>query len=602
MLKAQRTETQYETTPKMVPSRKATTWRFTDMPGIGPARAQEIIEGLGDGDERAAKAEVQQNPYSLLLVEGVGFKIADRIATEFFGIDLESPRRHYAGNQYITATHGVLTLREYRRERENLSLFDHGFEATGVDIEDGRVWHPQELEAELGLADWIGQALTEKLNNRPLRQDQLQLIEKSGLDTYQAAATGKALRSRVMLLTGGAGCGKTKVISTICKCLTLEKRSARVMAFAGKAADRCHEALESEGLATPATTIHRALQYRPRHGFTLEQFEEDVLFIDECSMVTNHLLWQVVQRLKPEGVLVLVGDPGQLPPIGYGSPFTDLIDLDVNRVHLQKNHRQKDVQGILELANGIRESRKVPFDQQCVEPHLSVPDAEFEARFVELIRKHAVRDYDQWQVITWKNVDVDRFNLLAQKLVNPDGMPLFEFPMWSFGRGERGRPKQLAYICEGDKVLITKNDTQKGIFNGQLGEARGTCWKRLQKYNPESGQTEEYGPPVEHIEVHVNGVPVHIPTELASKYLSLGYVITVHKAQGSDWGTVLVVMPGEIKPDIAQRWYYTAVTRAKNRLVLVTSLTALKWWMQAATRAPHTTSSLVKRFRNLTTH
>jgi exodeoxyribonuclease V alpha subunit len=596
MLKAQTTEAQYGSDGLNVPQKRNITWTLTDLPGIGPARAQEIIDGLGDGDERIAKTEVQQNPYSLILVEGIGFKIADKIATEFFNVDLESPRRHYAGNQFITSMHGVLTLREYRREREALSLFNTNFETSGVDIEEGRVWHPQELEAELGLADWISSALAAGIENTRVRNDQLELIQKTGLDTYQAAAVGKALKSKVMIMTGGAGCGKTKVISTICKCLLLENRSARVMAFAGKAADRCREALDSEEIAVPATTIHRALQYRPKHGFTLEQFEEQVIFIDECSMVTNFLLWQVVKRLRPDGVLVLVGDPGQLPPIGYGNPFIDLIDLECNRVHLQKNHRQKDVQGILELANGIRESKRTPFDEACVEPYLSVADAEFEDRFIELIQKHAVRDYDQWQCITWKNVDVDRFNLLAQKLVNPDGMPLFEFPMWSFGRGERGRPKQLAYICEGDKVLITKNDTQKGIFNGQLGEARGLCMKRLKKHNPETGKVEEYGREVEHIEVHVNGVPVHIPTELAGKYLQLGYVITVHKAQGSDWGTVLVVMPGEIKSDIAQRWYYTAVTRAKNRLVLVTSLSTLKWWMQAATAAPKITSTLVKRF------
>jgi exodeoxyribonuclease V alpha subunit len=305
----------------------------------------------------------------------------------------------------------------------------------------------------------------------------------------------------------------------------------------------------------------------------------------------------VIKRLRENAILVLVGDENQLPPIGHGTPFVDLLKHGCPRAHLSRNYRQADQQGILHMAEGLLD-RNRPTPAECVEMHLGVDPANLETLFDSLITTHGGQQFEDWQVISYQNENAERYNLRAQAIINPGGTPLFEYPLWKLGTGERGRPLHHAEIRTGDKVIVVKNSGLLSIFNGQTGRVIGLVNKPKlsNRRNPVTGFWEEVqGDTMPHLRVEITARMVDIPEDEVEKYLQLGYVITVHKAQGSDWPRVIVMQPGKVRDDTARKFFYTACTRAKNHLVVVSTLRVVAWWTNAASDAPDVPSSLAKR-------
>lgn len=568
-----------------------------NLPGVGRKLAARIIEDLGDGDAGAAIIMINRNPYSLTDVEGIGFRKADRIALQTFGIDADDIRRNEAGNRYILEQKGVLNEREFFAERVKIELRESTYKELGTEVEDGLYWLPEELEAEKGLERWARGIPAAQDGLPELTATQAAICQRLGLDDVQTHAVRMALHTGVLALTGGAGCGKTHVVAALSMCLLASGRTVRGMAFAGKAADRMREAFDQYGVMAEATTIHKALGFMKK-GFTVDVLAEDLIVIDESSMLPNWLLWAVVMRLKPGATLILVGDPNQLPPIGHGTPFADLIAHGIPRAHLSRNYRQADQQGILHMAEGILH-RTRPQPASCVEMHLGVEQSNLDAVFDQLIRTHGGQEFEDWQVITYQNENAERYNLRAQAIINPDGTPLFEYPLWKLGTGERGRPLHHAEVRQGDKVIVVKNSSVLGIFNGQTGRVIGlvTKPKLLQRRQPDGRWDVEPGEIMPHLRVAIGGqdAAVDIPEDEVEKHLQLGYVITVHKAQGSDWARVIVMQPGKVRDDTARRFFYTAVTRAKAHLCIVSTLRVVAWWTNAAADAPDEPSSLTRR-------
>ncbi|MEI3783816.1 AAA family ATPase, partial [Pectobacterium brasiliense] len=553
---------------------------------------------LGEGDPHVALVSIERNPYTLTEVEGIGFKKADRIALESFNVGPDDVRRHEAGNRYILEQKGVLTEREFIAERARIELRDPQHQQAGVEIEEQLYWLPEELDAEKGLERWARQ-ITQAPDPLPeLTEVQAAICARLGLDDVQTHAVRMALHTRVLCLTGGAGCGKTHVVAALAMCRLAGRGTVRGMAFAGKAADRMREQFDKYGVMAEATTIHKALGFM-RKGFTVDEIAEDLVVIDESSMLPGWLLWAVVRRLAPGSTLILVGDPNQLPPIGYGTPFSDLIAYGVPRAHLERNYRQADQQGILHMAEGIL-NRNRPQPAECVEMHLGVDQGNLEPLFDSLIRKHGGLDFEGWQVITYQNETAERYNLRAQAVINPHGRPLFEYPLWRLGTGERNRPKYHAEVREGDKIIVVKNSSTLEIFNGQTGRVLGlvTKPKLVQRKNSVTGLWEEQqGDTMPHLRVEITGREVEIPEDEVEKHVQLGYVITVHKAQGSDWPRVIVMQPGKVRDDTARRFFYTAVTRAKDHLCIVSCQRVVAWWQNAAAETSDQPSSLMRRLQ-----
>jgi exodeoxyribonuclease V alpha subunit len=578
---------------------------ISGLTGIGYRLTPKVIETLGETSEpgqepSAGKAWhiIQRNPYRLMDVDGIAFAKADAVALKDFGIEPDDERRHLAGNRSILQMKGPISEREYDTERAKIELFNRDHRLDGVIVESELVWLPEELAAELGLEAWIRNLgpTPEPVDLTPV---QAGLCKKMNLDEHQVLAVRMGLTAPVMLLTGGAGVGKTAVCAAIAQCMIAQRQSVRGMAFAGKAADRMRSAFDEYGLEAPASTIHSALGFKGSAGFTVDMLGEDLIVIDECSMIPGWLIWEVIKRLAPGARLMLVGDDGQLPPIGYGTPFVDAIKSGVTRIHLEKNYRQRDQQGILQMADGVRLKQRPPASD-CVELHLGVEEPALPELFNRLVREQSTGvQLDQWQVITYQNKTVQEYNLQAQAILNPHGMALTEYPCWKLPRLPGSKRPTVAEIRVGDKVLVIKNSTLYGIFNGQTGTAIDIVsvekikFTRTPEGNLEPGKIP--GDYVQHIRVRITGRDVDIPLDVAEKYLQLGYVVTVHKAQGSDWERVIVMQPEKVRDDTARRFFYTSISRAKNHLVVVSTLRVVAWWTNAASDAPDVPSSLARR-------
>lgn len=563
--------------------------KLTQFPGIGDQHAQRIIRHLGHGSEQRAIEAVRLAPYSITRVPRIGFKIADSVA-RFLGVHPDSPGRHEAGNRFILGEDGTLPIHEFDELRRKLDLTNHELRRQGVIEESGRVWLPEVLEAEKAFAAW---AAGLPLNKKPhiSAEDYADpALWLPGLDAQQTAAATTALYdiAEVVAITGGGGTGKTRVIGGIVgECQQTHKLIA-VAAFAGKAADRVRETLaQARVSATYAGTIHRMLNYTG-YEYRTGQLPYDVVILEEASMIPTMLMWEVIKRLKNGARLVLVGDPGQLPPVGYGQPFKDLLTLGIPRVHLEKNYRSQHVQGIINAANAIRTGQSLSsFGDDSLSVQVASDLSEAANQAIQAVQGQPL---DEWQLITWKNDDAMAFNLAIQEAMNVDGFPLFSYRVF----GQEGRT--WAEVREGDKVMVKANDPDLGIFNGQLGTALGTqLVKKDVTRVPDSledwAEVEEDGlihdrREVLCVRVRIGSELVDIPEEDARDLLTLGYAITVHKAQGSDWETVIIYQPGAIAFD-AQRWWYTSITRAKSKCIVLYEVkvkgndrqTALNlWW------------------------
>lgn len=587
---------------------RTTTWkpeRPLDMSGIGPQLASRIerhvntmhrewrkygshdhlFTGLSgqrslyDQQEGLTDAEIMQvierDPYLLCEVRGIGFKRADTIATEDYGIGKDDERRHVAGNQAVISGLGAMPMWKYRKARERLDLYNRDFELAGVTLDHDLVWLPAELAAEEDLATLFEDALTAApLERRPLPTG----LDLGPINDDQLAAVTLAVDGRRLLaLTGGAGTGKTFTVASIAKAVKAQGRRMRVMAFAGKAAQRSAEAMREAGVDfVECSTIHRALALRSQTSYP-QPLEEDVIVLDEASMAPNWLLAKIVAALKDDATLILVGDPNQLPPIGHGTPFQDYLALGLPHVHLVQNYRQAGQVSIHQFAEAIREQNPGLWAgaEQGVLTAFSVDPGEIETTFNRSIL-NASEQYQplEWQVVTWKNDTRHQLNQHLQDLLNPGQRTLFTYRLWGL-KDEYGRDMDAA-VTVGDKVLVTDNDYDHGVFNGQTGVITDASGDAL---TLDLADGEE---------------PRVIPIQDARDLIQLGYAVTVHKAQGSGWETVILYQPEPVTFS-PRRFYYTSVTRAKNHVELYTTLSQRAWWRNVLQPDNDPDSTLIQR-------
>jgi exodeoxyribonuclease V alpha subunit len=566
--------------------------RLLSLPGIGPAIAKKIAFHFG-GEEETFKV-LRDDPYRLIEVEGIGFRRADRIATGTFGVMDDDPRRHVAGNAYIVEQGGGrLSETDYGAKRWAMGLRDTEFFYAGVVKEpdllswgNEYVWTERELQAEQELARYLARVR----RVLPLRDSLLELppvAQHLNSNQQQAVNLFQHPDVECLCLTGSAGTGKTATIAEMIRAVGMG--NARVMSFAGKAAQRASEALAEAGVPKYAacTTIHRALEYNPFYGFQRGYWDERLIIVDEASMVPNWLLAEVVKRVPLGSKLVLVGDVQQLPPIGLGFPFRDFIESKCPTVRLEQNYRQAERPLLFSLCEGIRTrnpSSVADFRADIegeVELKTNLTSREFN-NWCEALFGEELGGLMDWQAITYRNADRERINLELQSVYNPNGQFVFDYMT-------RALPKEESCAVSvkiGDKVAVRQNSYDLDIFNGQTGI--------VLQLIAEDRSGPEFQPAA--VVVEIDGRNVEIPLELAPDLLELAYCITCHKAQGSGWDTVLILQPDSVAFG-SNRWWYTAVSRAKKRLVMLTRMGARTWWANASKAEIPEPSTLLERVK-----
>lgn len=542
--------------------------------GVAGRYASRLLQKYGDDVHYVLTEE----PYRMIAeIDGIGFKTADQIALAY-GMDRQDPQRLSAGLTYVLRTmtqngHVCIPDTELVRraafilQADALGLHDILREAIEVgqlctaDFEGTLyVYTPEAYEEEEYIAGRIG----EMGNMKPLpMQTYVQLF----LDRWQDArhfeladkqreAVEKSLQSGMTVITGGPGTGKTTVVQTIIRLAEQEGLRILLCAPTGRAAKRLAETTQRK-----AKTIHRLL-VPDGHVGAMQVFEynetkmlpADLVIVDEVSMLDMEMMYHLLSALKPQCRCILVGDADQLPSVGAGAVLHDIIASgQVPVVRLDTIFRQKEGGRIVTNAHLINSGR------------LPVVNEDTEFRFVEidneadgaekisaLYNSELLETGDKFavQVLSpmYKNpCGVDNLNQLIQERFNPPAE----------GKAEL-KGKNVVFRV-GDKVMQKHNDYEKGVFNGDMGEIFAIQKDMVYVRYPEQDVKYE-GQEVDEI--------------------TLAYAITVHKSQGSEYHTVIMVLVNSHAIMLQRNLFYTAVTRAKRKVILVGTKRAVQTAVQ----------------------
>lgn len=575
--------------------------RLRDVSGVGPVRATRIVAGWaeqkavreimlflhahGVSTARAVRIYktygpdavqvISEDPYRLARdIRGIGFRTADQIASRL-GFDKTAPVRLHAGIGYALSTamddgHCGLPADEL------LALATELLEAPRVLVEAA-------LDGELMTGDVVADsvdgracvfltglykaesAVAERLKRLSAGPRPWPAIDadkaipwaeaRTGLTLAdsQRAALAQALQTKVLVITGGPGVGKTTLVNSILQVLAAKRLRILLAAPTGRAAKRM---TETTGLE--AKTLHRLLEIDPAHGgFKRDAdnpLECDLLVVDETSMVDVMMMNALLKALPPTAALLLVGDVDQLPSVGPGQVLADIIASGaVPVVRLTEVFRQAAASRIITNAHRINRGEMPDLSAQPGSDfHFIEGNAPEEVvpKLLRLVARHLPqrfgfdprRDIQVLCPLNRGGLGARTLNIELQAVLNPPGPTRVERFGWTFGPG--------------DKVMQTANDYEKEVYNGDLGI--------IASINEDDRE----------LTVDFDGRKVVYDFgELDS--LALAYATTVHKSQGSEYPVVVLVLSTKHYAMLERRNLYTGLTRGKRMVVVVGSRKAI---------------------------
>ncbi len=380
--------------------------------------------------------------------------------------------------------------------------------------------------------------------------DQLQEKYHINLAEVQREAIKKLGKSKVMVITGGPGTGKTTLINSIIKIAKMSQQTIgqiqiKLAAPTGRAAKRI-----SESSGAFSSTIHRMLEFDPiRGGFKYNEtnyLKCDLIVLDESSMVDIQIMNSILKALPRTVTLIIVGDVDQLPSIGPGQVLADIIASDViPTVKLNQVFRQAKHSKIITNAHMVN-SGKIPYlgenDKKTDFEFIAVDDDISAISKIKDIMKRQSQDMvSDVQLLTPMqrgSVGVKAINPILQSLLNSDGLE--QDYVEHFG----------VKYCVNDKVIQTENNYNKGVFNGDIGF--------IAKIDKEDQE----------IIINFDGFDVKYDMNELDQ-ISLAYAITIHKSQGSEYHTVIMPILTQHFIMLNKNLLYTGITRAKKKLIMI---------------------------------
>ena len=545
---------------------------FLHSHGISTSRALRVFKLYGED----AIARVRANPYLLARdIPGIGFKSADAVGDKL-GFGHDSILRARGGLQHVLSE----ATAEGHTALPKAALLSAASELLGVDesvvagalereVADGQlvleeiagetmVFLPALRAAETTIAETLRRLGSQPSNYPPIDFEKaLEWVQKKTgkeLSPSQVDALRSVLGARAAVITGGPGVGKTTLLDSLLKILAAKKVRFVLCAPTGRAAKRM-----GESTGCPAQTIHRLLEVFPSGGFkrgSKQPLDTDLVVVDEFSMVDIPLMAALCRALPPRGSLLLVGDPDQLPSVGPGSILSDLLASGVvPSVRLTEIFRQAETSRIVRAAHDIRHGR-VP-DEEAEKNtdfaflHREEPE-EIAALVLKLVREEIprragldpVREIQVLAPMHRGSLGIRELNTALQAALNPPRPDRAEI--------ERFGTKFRA----GDKVLQTRNNYDKDVFNGDIGRIVSIDPAERQVLIDFDGRRATY---------EFNELDEVEPA----------YAISIHKSQGSEFPAVVIPLAMQHFLLLQRNLLYTGITRGKKLVVVAGQRKAL---------------------------
>ena len=541
---------------------------FLQSNGVGTSRAVRIYKTYGAD----AIPLVSENPYRLAKdIKGIGFKTADQIA-EKLGIEKTAMIRARAGISYtlteaVSEGHCGLPEDDLLPSAEKLLEIPTAIlrDALQLELQDetvisdnmmdqrciflGHLWKAERL-----IAERLKLLATDKPYWPEIDADvAVPWIEKKlgvTLAESQREAVKKAITSKVMVITGGPGVGKTTLVNAILRILTAKVVNVALAAPTGRAAKRLSETTGME-----AKTIHRLLEVDPMRGGFKRNVDNpldcDLLVLDETSMVDVPLMASVVKALPDKAGLILVGDVDQLPSVGPGQVLSDVINSGAIPVaRLTEIFRQaaesKIITNAHKVNSGYIPNLEVVKDEETDFYFVEAHDPEDAViKIIEIVKNrlpkrfgfNAIHDVQVLCPMNRGGIGARSLNVDLQKALNP---ATDDISVERFG---------FVYRV-GDKVMQTDNNYDKEVFNGDLGYVR-----RIE-------------PELQEMTIEFDGKQVEYQFGELDE-VALAYAVSIHKSQGSEYPAIVIPMMMQHYMMLRRNLLYTGITRGKKMVVLV---------------------------------
>ena len=564
------------------------TMLFLKSHGIPTGTAIRLYKSYG----KVAAEILRTNPYQIIDdVAGIGFHTADEIAKKM-GVQEESIYRLTAGVRFVlddacrTGGHCFLPKDELAERAAGLLAVDEAkivraissATETGYLITEGDAVFPLKLyEAEEQSARKLAHLLQK--GERPLDAKKLYSALKHvehrhriEFDEKQRLAVVSSVLNPVTILTGGPGTGKTLCVNGMIELADELGMQYVLCAPTGRAAKRLSEVSQRD-----AKTIHRLLEFDPNSGMFRrnheDQIDADIVIVDEVSMVDIQLFAFLLDALKPETQVVLVGDVDQLPSVGPGQVLRDLIESkSLSIIRLDTIFRQAERSSIITNSHKINHGEGPEFAE----------DFQFiDAEAPEQIQSHIV---GLCSTVLPQNFQYDP--LIDIQVLSPMNNTLC---------GVKELNKKLQHILNGNSSVCWQGSERKFLLNDKVMQLRNNYEKEV--YNGDIGKITGYDKEEGKLLVNFYGKKIEYSFDDLDQVV-LAYSTTIHKSQGNEFNAVIIPLTMSHYIMLQRNLIYTAITRAKERIFLVGQRKALAVAINNAdTRLRNT--NLLKRLRKL---
>ena len=528
---------------------------------------------------------IAKDPYIISQCSGVGFVTADQAARRL-SIGVDDSRRVKAviyhavselcnsdGHMYVHSSQMLEYINRRLFKKNGIESFSHGdfitesqfypalktlVDSNELVCQDDKYYLSQNWEYENNIAKHIAKSLAlepHKFNDLDVFLDSYEESNKIKFSDDQRSAFGLLNQSRVIAISGYPGTGKTTLISAFVKLFEKYNFDFSLMSPTGIAAKRLSQVTGRLG-----TTIHRALGYKKDGTWEFHsgnKFTADAIIIDEMSMVDSATFYNLLSAIKSSTILVMVGDSAQLPSVGAGYVFNNLLECrDLPHVSLARIYRQGKTSDIVTVAHSILNGTLVDFSHQPESEFIffNMPENKIVNEICSLTQKlkELGRNFQVISPMHDGELGVNNLNQELRDILNPDHGGKNSY----IKSGETG-------LYEGDRVMVVKNNYDKMVFNGDVGKIVRINIKNDEVDVKVFGWFDQESSTPRYIDKVIT-----FTVEESRTMLKVAYACTAHKVQGQEFDYVIMPMTHQYGIMLYRNLVYTAITRAKKKVFI----------------------------------